>query len=200
MPTAIAPAPTLSPRVQLTARQRACLEQIARRQTSPQRLVRRAKLLLALETGANQCHVMRQMRLNRGTVHTWRRRWLALAPKLEQIEADGGSDKALTTMIVAALTDRPRSGTPATFTAEQIVQMVAVACEDPADSGRPVSHWTPREVAEEVRKRGIVETISTRSVGRFLKSGRFTAASSGILAQRQAGGPRRVCRPGDGGV
>jgi putative transposase len=127
------------------------------------------------------------MRLNRGTVHIWRQRWLALAPKLEQIEADGGSDKALTTRIVEALTDHPRSGTPAIFTAEQIVQMVAVACEAPADSGRPVSHWTPREVAEEVRKRGIVETISTRSVGRFLKSGRFTAASGGILAQRQAG-------------
>src|SRR5207249_986229 len=56
-------------------------------------------------------------------------------------------------------------------------EIVAVACEAPTDSGRPVSHWTPREVAEEVRKRGIVETISTRSVGRFLKSGRFTAAS-----------------------
>ena len=187
MPTAITPTPTVSPRVQLTARQRACLEQMTRRQTSPQRLVRRAKILLALETGANQCHVTRQMRLNRGTVHLWRQRWLALAPKLEQIEADGGTDRALTTMIGEALTDHPRSGTPATFTAEQIVQIVAVACEDPADSGRPVSHWTPREVAEEVRKRGIVETISTRSVGRFLKSGRFTAASGGILAQRQAG-------------
>ena len=187
MPTAIAPAPTVSHRVQLTARQRTCLEQIARRQTSPQRLVRRAKILLALETGANQCHVTRQMRLNRATVHTWRQRWLALAPKLELMEADGSPEKALTTMIVEALTDHPRSGTPATFTAEQIVQIGAVACEDPADSGRPVSHWTPREVAEEVRKRGIVETMSTRSVGRFLKSGRFTAASGGILAQRQAG-------------
>ena len=89
MPTAMAPAPTTAPRVELTARQRACLEQLARRQTSPQRLVRRAKVLLALETGANQCHVTRQMRLNRGTVHTWRQRWLALAPKLEQMEADG---------------------------------------------------------------------------------------------------------------
>jgi homeodomain-containing protein/Homeodomain-like domain-containing protein len=187
MPPAITPTPTVSPRVQLTARQRACLEQIARRQTSPQRLVRRAKILLALATGANQCHVTRQMRLNRGTVHIWRQRWLALAPKLEQIAVDGGPDKVLTTMIVEALTDHPRSGTPATFTAEQIVQIVAVACEDPAESGRPVSHWTPREVAEEVRKRGIVETSSPRSVGRFLKSGRFTAASGGILAQRQAG-------------
>src|SRR6266446_8507865 len=85
----------------------------------------------------------------------------ALVPKLAQMEADEGSDKALTTMIVGALADHPRAGTPATFTAEQIVQIVAVACEDPADSGRPVSHWTPREVAEEVRKRGLIETIST---------------------------------------
>jgi putative transposase len=187
MTIAIAPSPAVSPRVQMTARQRACLEQIARRQTSPQRLVRRAKILLALETGVTQCHVMRQMHLNRGTVQMWCRRWGALASQLAPMEADEGSDKALTTMMVGALADHPRAGTPATFTAEQIVQMVAVACEDPADSGRPVSHWTPREVAEEVRKRRIVETISTRSVGRFLKSGRFTAPSGGVLAQRHAG-------------
>jgi putative transposase len=187
MTTTVVPSPAVSPRVQLTARQRACLEQIVRRQTSPQRLVRRAKILLALEMGATQCHVMRQMHLNRGTVQVWCRRWCALASKLEQMEADGSSDKALTTMIMAALTDHPRVGTPATFTAEQIVQIVAVACENPADSGRPVSHWTPREVAEEVRKRGIVETISTRSVGRFLKSGGFAAPSGRVLAQRHAG-------------
>jgi Homeodomain-like domain len=187
MPTAMALSPTVSPRVQLTARQRACLEQMARRQTRPQRLVRRAKILLALETEANQCHVTRQMRLNRGTVDPWRQRWRALAPKLEPMEADGGHDTVLTTLIVEALTDHPRSGTPATFTAEQMVQMVAVACEDPADSGRPLRHGTPREVADEVRKRGIVETISPRSVGRFVQSGRFTAASGGVLAQRQAG-------------
>ena len=187
MTTAVTPSSSIPLKVKLTARQRACLQQITRRQTNPQRLVRRAKILLALETGATQCHVTRQMRLNRGTVHIWRQRWLALAPKLEPMEADGSPEKALTTMIVEALTEHPRSGTPATLTAEQMVQIVAVACEDPADSGRPVSHWTPREVAEEVRKRGIVETISTRSVGRFVKSGRFTAASGGILAQRQAG-------------
>ena len=187
MTTAVAPPPAVSPRVQLTARQRTCLEQIARRQTSPQRLVRRAKILLALETGANQCHVMRQMHLNRGTVQMWGRRWCALAPTLEPMEADEGSEKALTTRIVEALADHPRSGTPATFTAEQIVQIVAVACEDPAASGRPVSHWTPREVAEEVRKRGLIETISTRSVGRVLKSGGFTAPSGRVLAQRHAG-------------
>ena len=121
MTTTVSLSPTVSPRVQLTAQQRTCLEQIARRQTSPQRLVRRAKILLALETGATQCHVTRQMHLNRGTVRAWCQRWLALSPKLELMEAEGGNHKALTTMIVEALTDHPRSGTPATFTAEQIV-------------------------------------------------------------------------------
>ena len=187
MTTAVAPLLSFSPRVQLSARQRACWEQIARRQTSPQRLGRRAKILLALETGATQCHVMRQMHLNRGTVQMWCRRWCACAAKLEHMEADGSSDKALTPVIVEAFTDSPRAGTPAIFTAEQIVQIVAVACEDPADSGRPVSHWTPREIAAEVRKRGIVETISSRSVGRFVKSSGFAAPSGRVLAQRQAG-------------
>src|SRR5215468_10997959 len=191
----LTPSPAVCPKVQLTARQRACLEQIARRQTSPQRLVRRAKILLALETGANQCHVTRHMRLHRGTVHTWRQRWLVLAPKLEQIEADGGPDTALTTIIVEALTDHPRAGTPATFTAAQMVQIGAVACEDPADSGRPVSPGRPREVAEEVRKRGMVETISTRSGGRFFTSGGLAAPSGRVLAQRQAGCPRGLYRP-----
>src|SRR5438132_5371099 len=102
MTTAVAPFPSVSSRVQLTAQQRACLEQIARRQTSPQRLVRRATMLLALETGVTQCHVMRQMPLNRGTVQMWCRRWSALAPKLAQIDTEAGSDQALTTMIVGA--------------------------------------------------------------------------------------------------
>src|SRR5438132_1607669 len=126
MTTAVSPSPAVSPQVQLTARQRACLEQLARRQTSPQRLVRRAKILLALEMGVNQCDVMRQMHLNRGTVPVWCRRWGALAPKLAQIEADEGSDKVLTALMVQGLADHPRAGTPATFTAEQIVQIVAV--------------------------------------------------------------------------
>jgi len=187
MTIAMSPSPAVSPRVQMTAQQRACLEQIARRQTSPQRLVRRAKILLARETGVTQCHVMRQLHLKRGTVQRWGRRWGVLAPKLAQMATEEGSATALTTILVGALADHPRAGTPATLTAEQIVQMVAVACADPADSGRPVRHWTPREVAEEVRKRGIMETISPRRVGRFFPSGGCAAASGRVLAQRHAG-------------
>ena len=187
MTPAIAPSPAVSPRGQLTTRQRAGLEQMARRQTSPQRLGRRAKILLALETGANQCHGRRQRPLHCGTVQVGCRRWCALAPQLEQREADAGSEQALPIRLEEAVTDDPRPGTPATLTAEQMVQMVAVAWEDPADSGRPVSHWTPWEVAEAARKRGIVATISTRSVGRFFQSGGLTAASGRVWAQRHTG-------------
>jgi putative transposase len=67
------------------------------------------------------------------------------------------------------LQDWPRSGSPGKFSAEQLVQLIALACEAPQDSGYPVSHWTPQEIAAEASKRGIVESISPRPVGRFLK-------------------------------
>lgn len=60
------------------------------------------------------------------------------------------------------------------FTADQIALILAVACEPPDKSGRPVTHWTSRELADEVIKRGIVATISVRQVGRFLKQRNFS--------------------------
>jgi putative transposase len=186
MTTTSSPTAPLSPTVMLTARQRACVEQIARRQTHPPRLVRRAKLLWAMDAGANNSPMARQMHLHRGPVCLWRHRGLALIPQLAQGAAEGGSDKALTTMSESVLPDTPRPGTPATLTAEQIVQIVAVACEPPEESGRPLSHSTPREVADEVRQRGIGETIRTRRVGRFCQSGRCAAAPGGVRAQRAA--------------
>lgn len=44
---------------------------------------------------------------------------------------------------------------------------MAIACEDLQASDYPVGHWTPKEVAAEAIKRGIVESISERQVGRF---------------------------------
>jgi putative transposase len=60
---------------------------------------------------------------------------------------------------------------------------VAVACDVPQASNRPVSYWTPRELADEVIKRGIVPTIAPRRIGRFLKGRGLTTASVSVLAQ-----------------
>ena len=66
-----------------------------------------------------------------------------------------------------------------------IVQIVSIACEEPSESGRPISHWSRRELKAEAVKRGIVDNISPRTVGRFLKGSHFTASSLPLLAQSE---------------
>jgi hypothetical protein len=65
--------------------------------------------------------------------------------------------------------DSARPGRPSEITAEQTCQMVAMACEQP--KARPISHWTGREIADEVMRRGIVPKISARHAARMLKKG-----------------------------
>ena len=140
------------------------MEHIGRERTQPHGLVTRAQIVLAAAAGQNNQQIADQLQIRRGTVRQWRRRWRTAANALALIpEGD------LREQIVATLADAPRSGAPATFTAEQLCQVVAVACEKPEASGRPVTHWTPTELAAEVIQRGIVSQISPRSVGRFLK-------------------------------
>jgi putative transposase len=172
--------------IDLSNRQRALLEQLRQRQTAPQRLIRRVLILRAL--AANPClqATARDLGLNRISVRLWRDRWLDASEALAQAERDNFSDPQLLGLIEEILADAPRPGGPATFSPEQIVHIVAVACEPPEKSGRPISHWTHRELADEVKKRQIVKDIAPRSVGRFLKTGRVAAPSQPLLAQ---------CRP-----
>lgn len=90
---------------------------------------------------------------------------------LQKAEVESSSDGVLKERIMNVLSDEFRRGSQPKFSVEQIVQIVAMACEDPGQSERPVTHWTPRELGLEAVKRGIVEQISPRSVGRFLKWG-----------------------------
>jgi len=165
------------PPIELSDRQRTTLEQLKRAQTNPHRLVQRASLILHMAAPANNQQAARHERCERETARLWRTRWLAAGPRLSAAEANGCSDKALGELLTQVLDDAPRSGAPATFSAEQLTQLVAIACEDPADSERPISHWTPRELADELVKRKVVSSISVRHVGRFLKSAGVAAAS-----------------------
>jgi putative transposase len=135
-------------------------------------LVSRAKAILAAAAGKSNEHIAQQLGLHRHTVRTWRCRWQTAVAALAETEAAGAEAKVLRARIEAVLDDAPRPGAPQTFSAEQVTQIIAVACEAPAESGRPVSHWSPRELAAEVVQRGIVASISVRTVGRFLKRSR----------------------------
>lgn len=153
--------------INVSDRQYQLLEQIARRQTNSHRLVQRAKLVLFAASGMNNTEIGEQLQLSRKQVRQWRQRWLESVEQLQIAEAEGIKEPELMQKLVMVLSDEQRPGGPAKFSLEQIVQIVAVACEQPTSSRRPISHWTPRELAAEVVKRGIVEEISPRSVGRF---------------------------------
>lgn len=154
------------PAVALTDTERLELESLVRRGKTPQRLVRRASLILALADGSNTAQVARRLEVNHKTVRLWRGHWLSrpTAPILER------------------LSDDERSGAPVTFSAEQWCGLTALACEPPSLSSRPISHWTARELADEAIKRGVVASISERHLGRFLKGDGPTASREQILA------------------
>jgi transposase len=128
----------------------------------------RSKIILKAASGKRNQIIADELDVKVRMPRLWRKRWAEAQADLAAAEATDMTDAELAILIARVLSDEPRSGAPPTFTPEQICQIVAIACEMPACSGRPVTEWTPRELAEEAIKRGIVETISPRSVGRFL--------------------------------
>ena len=162
--------------------QQAVLEGLLRQHSTPQMLALRVRIVLAAATGRRNVPLAHDLGCTPKTVIKWRARWAAAAAHLAAVDGDAADLKRL---IGHVLADAPRPGAPDTFTAEQIVQIINLACTPPADAGRPVDAWTPRELADEAVKRQIVPTISPTSVGRFLKAGRPPAASQPLLAQRQ---------------
>ncbi len=62
----------------------------------------------------------------------------------------------------------PGRGVPGRFPPAQVAEVKALACELPAESGRPLSRWSGAEVAKEAVARGIVCQISGTTVWRYL--------------------------------
>jgi putative transposase len=123
------------------------------------------------------------LRLTRNRVRLWRNRFSDAVGALNQAESEDMNDQGLRRKILLVLMDEQRRGSPGKFSLEEIVQIVALACELPATSELPVTHWTPTELAREAVLRGIVTEISPRSVGRFLKSSDVETTSKSLLAE-----------------
>jgi homeodomain-containing protein len=168
--------------VALTGAERDALEAVARRPSTPQQLALRARIILAAADGFNNTEIARLLGTNAEMPRRWRARWLAAPP------ADADAPLA----VAARLAGVKPPGAPARFTAEQFCQLVALACEIPAGSDRPISQWSQREIADEAIRRGIFTSISPRHVGRFLKGGGPPAPPQPLLAEpsvhRSAGG------------
>jgi transposase len=152
----------------ITERQQAVLRQMAAAPTSPVRLAQRAEIILRAFDGQENQAIAAAIDLDPTAVGTWRRRWVKAWPKLIQIECTQ-THAAFRRAIEDVLGDAPRRGNPGKFTPEQVTQILALACTPPEQSGRPMTHWTYKELADEAKKRGIVVSISAAQVGRYLR-------------------------------
>ena len=112
----------------LTKTERSELEKLITKHSTPQQIALRARIILLADEGKNHREIALILKISRDTTRHWRRRWLDLA----------GDEK----LVLERLQDAPRSGTPPTFTAEEVTHLFAIACEDPIESDRPISHWT----------------------------------------------------------
>ena len=154
-------------KIRLTEKQHTILQQIVRSTTAPQRLVQRARLIVLAFDGMFNRVIASAIGLQRKQVGLWRRRWKQSFDALVAIECRE-SQAALRRAIEEVLGDAPRVGSSGKFTAEQVTQVLAVACEPAEQSGRPIDEWTGRELAAELVHRGIVKSISTSQVNRYL--------------------------------
>ena len=144
----LAPAPLC-----LSETERTDLHALLNRHSTAQPMALRGRIILLADAGKNHREIARALNISRDMARLWRHRWL---------------QSPTNRPVADRLADAERPGGPATFTLEQTLQLFALACENPADSRRPISHWTPRELADEMVKRGWVEKISPRHVGRLL--------------------------------
>lgn len=154
-------------RVPLTESEKAELEQLVRKHSTAQNVVKRARIiLLANGEGQSNKEIARQVGMNKCDVTRWTKRWMERA----------------TEPVEERLGDALRCGRPDRITAEQWCSIIALACEPPEDHGLPITHWTHKELAQEVVKQNIVESISPSHIGTILKK-RFATASKPLLVE-----------------
>jgi transposase len=159
--------PGTAAKIRISEKQQIILEELSRSRTVARGVVPRATIMLRGFQGWLNEAIAEEVQLNRQPVGVWRQRWRDTWESLCVWECR--EPQRLREAMLDVLADAPRPGAPPTFTAEQVAQIVALACESPKLSGRPISHWTVTELHDEVLKQNIVPSISRAQVGRFLQ-------------------------------
>ena len=103
---------------------------------------------MAAADGASNAAIGRTLGVCDDTVRKWRRRF-------SRHGIDG-------------LCDRPGAGRPRRFSAAAVAEVKALACELPTNSEVPLAKCSCPELATEVARRGVVESVSASTVRRWL--------------------------------
>jgi transposase len=134
--------------VTVTGSLRRVLIRRSRGQKTPYRDKIRAQIVLLAAQQWSNTAIAAEVGVTVDTVRTWRGRFAVQG--------------------LAGLMDRARSGRPARFTAVQVAQVKALACQLPARAGAPLSRWSCPELAREAVAQGIAAAISASTVWRWL--------------------------------
>jgi len=152
-------------KINLSKTEKERLEKIVKTPTALQKIGKRARIILMADSGEyNNIEIAKYVGIDVGEITKWRKRWIK------------SKDKD----IEERLKDRPRSGRPATITAEQWCKIMALACEKPENHGVPITHWSHSSLTIEIIKQGIVESISPTHVGNFLKKSNYNPTEAYI--------------------
>lgn len=160
--------------IELNNETRAALEKVERQYSTSQQLAQRVRIILLAGAGKNHSQISQELGISLDMARQWPgahwARWSSFAPiPLSDLS------------VSERLEDAPRPGKPSAISAEQLCKIVALACEAPEKSGRPISQWTGREIADEIMRQNIVEAISPRHAQRILKK-RSKALPDPLLA------------------
>jgi len=144
--------------IELDDETRGALQKVERQYSTSQQLVQRVRIILLASEGKSNKQISQDLSISIDMARQWRNRWASFAPiPLREMS------------VSERLEDAPRPGKPSMITAEQMCKIVALACEAPEKSGRPISQWTGREIADELMHQKIVERISPRHAQRILQ-------------------------------
>ncbi len=133
--------------VDLTDDEQGYLQEVIGKGKTMARRVARAHVLLQAATGAIDAEIAVTLHLGIASVHRIRQRFV---------------DEGLT----AALSERPRIGSPPVLTGKQAAFLVALACSTPP-AGR--HRWTLKLLADRFVELRQIDMISPDTVGRVLK-------------------------------
>src|SRR6478672_926604 len=134
--------------VRLSAEDRAVLEELASSRTAAHAKVVRAQIVLLASEGMQNIDIARCVGVCVDVATKWRKRFCG-----------EGRD---------GLRDRPRSGRPRVFSGKVVAGVKAMACEPPEQRAVPLSRWSSYELAAQAVSEGLVETVSSSTVRRWL--------------------------------
>ena len=127
--------------------EREAVARLARSRTAAARQVERANVVVAALEGTSVGAIAERFQLSPATVYLW----------LHRFEEHG----------LAGVADQPRGGRPATYTPEQVSQIIATALSDPQALGQSYASWTlDRLTAYLAEHRGI--TMKRSRLGELL--------------------------------